>query len=154
MLWQQRRQLERLQYLLHVQGLILASGDDSMLRHAVDDIQKTTTAISEIELDRSELTTLLGTTMGIGSQVSLEQLVEAAPEPYDEILAEHRDAFLTLVADITTTSHSGRDQLRRGLRLTQELTSFVVGDAGDGGYDRTGTGVRGSAEHALVDWSL
>lgn len=153
-LWQQRRQLERLHYLLHVQSLILSSGDDAMLRHAVDDVQQTLTTISEIEAGRRELTAEIGISMGLDADASLEDLVNRAPEPYEQILAEHRDAFLVLVGDITTVSLGGRDQLERGLSLTRELTSFVMGDAGDGGYDRTGASVAGSAERSLIDRTL
>lgn len=153
-LWQQRRHLERLQYLMHVQALILSSGDDSMLRHAVDDIQRLLATISEIETSRRELTAEIGISMGLDADASLEDLVNRAPEPYEQILAEHRDAFLVLVGDITTVSLGGREQLQRGLTLTRELTSFVMGDAGDGGYDRTGASVRGSAERGLIDRTL
>lgn len=153
-LWQQRRQLERLQYLLHVQSLILSSGDDSMLRHAVDDVQRTLATIGEIEAGRRELTAEIGISMGLDADASLADLVNRAPEPFEQILAEHRDAFLVLVGDITTISMGGRDQLERGLTLTRELTSFVMGDAGDGGYDRRGASVAGSAERGLIDRSL
>ncbi len=153
-LWQQRRLLERLHYLLHVQELILGSGDDSMLRHAVDDVQQVITLIGDAEAGRRELTAEIGISMGLDADASLEDLVNRAPEPFEQILAEHRDAFLTLVSDITTTSLNSRDQLQRGMALTRELTSFVMGDAGDGGYDRTGAFVAGSAERGLIDRAL
>ena len=44
-LWQQRRHLERLLYLVQVQELILGSGDDTLLQHAVNDVQHTVTTI-------------------------------------------------------------------------------------------------------------
>jgi hypothetical protein len=153
-LWQQRRHLERLHYHLKVQELILASGDDALLKHAVNDVQQTLTTIGEIEAGRRELTAEIGISMGLDADASLEDLVNRAPEPYEQILAEHRDAFLRLVSDITTVSLNGREQLQRGLNLTRELASFVLGDAGDGGYDRSGATVRGSAERGLIDRAL
>ncbi len=153
-LWQQRRHLERLHYLLKVQELILAGGDQTLLQHAVNDVQLLVTTIGEIEAGRRELTAEIGISMGLDADASLEDLVNRAPEPYEQILAEHRDAFLVLVADITTVSLNGREQLQRGLNLTRELTSFVLGDAGDGGYDRSGSTVHGSAERGLIDRSL
>jgi FlgN protein len=153
-LWQQRRHLERLHYLLQVQELILAGGDQTLLQHAVNDVQLLVTTIGEIEAGRRELTAEIGISMGLDADASLEDLVNRAPEPYEQILAEHRDAFLALVSDITTVSLNGREQLQRGLNLTRELTSFVLGDSGDGGYDRSGAVVPGSAERGLIDRSL
>ena len=153
-LWQQRRHLERLRYLLQVQELILGGGDDAMLQYAVNDVQHMLTTVGEIEAGRRELTAEIGISMGLDADASLEDLINRAPEPYEQILAEHRDAFLVLVTDITTVSLNGRDQLQRGLNLTRELTSFVMGDAGDGGYDRSGGAVRGSAERGLIDRAL
>jgi hypothetical protein len=140
-LWQQRRHLERLLYLVQVQELILGSGDDTLLQHAVNDVQHTVTTIGEIEAGRRELTAEIGISMGVDADASLEDLINRAPEPYEQILTEHRDAFLTLVSDITTVSLNGREQIRRGLNLTRELASCVMGDTGDGGHDRTGATV-------------
>ena len=153
-LWQMRRLLERLQYHLKVQELVVGSGDDELLRHAVNDVQHTLETVAEVEAARRELTTEIGMANGLSGDPSLEDLVNAAPEPFDEILAEHRDAYLALVSDITTTSLNGRDQLERGLRLTRNMVSFVMGDSGDGGYDAHGSTVPGSTQRNLVDWSL
>lgn len=153
-LWQQRRLLERLLYHLKVQDLIIGSGDDSLLRHAVDDVQGSIQAIAEVEETRREIAVGVSRAMGLDADASLEELANRAESPFDQILAEHRDAFLALVADITTTSLHGREHLERGLTLTRQLAGFVLGDAGDGGYDRTGSSVPGSAERRLIDRSL
>lgn len=153
-LWQLRRLLERLQYHLRVQELVVGSGDDELLRHAVDDVQHTLETIAEVEAGRRELTTEIGMSMGIGGDPSLQDLISRAPEPYDEILTEHRDSYLAIVADVTTTSLNGRDQLERGMRLTRQMVSLVMGDSGDGGYDAQGSTVPGSAQRSLLDRSL
>lgn len=153
-LWQQRRLLERLLYHLKVQELILSNADHGLLSFAVNDVQQTLEAIGEVEAARRELTAEIGVSMGLDRDASLQDLVNRAPEPYEQILAEHRQAFLSLVSDITTTSLNGRDQLERGLHLTRQLATFVMGDAGDGGYDRSGAIVAGSAERRLIDRTL
>ncbi len=153
-LWQQRRVLERVHYLLKVQELVLASGDDGLLRHAVDDVQHTLESVGEIEAARQEFTIELGLAAGLGGSPTLDELIEWAPEPFDQMLTDHRKAFHTLVADITTVSLNGRAQLERGLNLTRQLSAFVMGDSGDGGYDASGSTVRGSAERRLIDRAL
>lgn len=154
MLWQQRRLLERLHYHLRVQSLLIASGEDDMLRHAVSDVQQTVDAIGELEYARTELVSGIGVSMGLDAEPSLTDLINRVPEPFEQILAEHRDAFLSLVTEITSESLGGRDQLERGLKLTRDMTAFILGDAGDGGYDSTGAAVAGSIERRLIDRSL
>lgn len=154
LLWQQRRSLERVLYLLKVQDLVLASSDDAMLRHAVSDVQIALDTVAELETARQELTIELGLGMGIESNPSLEDLINRAPEPFDQMLKDHRDAFHTLVADITNMSINGQSRLERGLAVTRELSAFVLGDAGDGGYDASGATVRGSTERTLIDRAL
>lgn len=153
-LWQQRRLLERVHYHLKVQELILASGDDAMLALAVNDVEETLRAVAELEAARVELTQDIGLATGLGANPSLEDLAESADEPFATMLAEHRTAFLELAADITTVSLNGRAQLERGLALTRQLTATVLGDRGDGGYDASGSAVRGSVERRLVDRSI
>ena len=153
-LWQQRRLLERVQYHLKVQELILASGDDAMLALAVNDVEETLRAVAELEAARVELTQDIGLAIGLGANPSLEKLAEIADEPFATMLAEHRTAFLELAADITAVSLNGRAHLERGLALTRQLTATVLGDKGDGGYDASGSVVPGSVERRLVDRSM
>ena len=153
-LWQQRRMLERVRYHLKVQELVLAGDNDWMLTFAINDVEEAIRRVSEIEAARVELTQDLGFALGLGSNPSLQDLVAAAPDPYNEMLDEHRTAFLELASEITSISLNGRAQLQRGLDLTRSVTAAVFGDQGDGGYDASGAVVRGSAERRLVDRSL
>lgn len=153
-LWQQRRLLERVRYHMKVQELILAGTDDWMLTFAVNDVEGLLRAASEVEAARVEITQDLGFALGLGANPSLQTLVDVAPDPFGAMLDEHRAAFLELAGEITSISLNGRAQLQRGLDLTNSLTAAVFGDQGDGGYDASGSVVRGSAERHLVDRSL
>ena len=153
-LWQQRRLLERVRYHMKVQELILGGTDDWMLTFAVNDVEGLLRAASEVEAARVEITQDLGFAFGLGANPSLQTLVDVAPDPFGTMLDEHRVAFLELAGEITSISLNGRAQLQRGLDLTSSLTAAVFGDQGDGGYDASGSVVRGSAERHLVDRSL
>lgn len=153
-LWQQRRLLERVRYLMKVQELVLAGADDWMLTFAVNDVEEVMRVAAEVEAARVEITQDLGLALGLGANPSLQTLVDVAPDPFGPMLDEHRMAFLELAAEITSVSLNGRAQLQRGLDLTTSLTAAVFGDQGDGGYDSSGSVVRGSAERRLVDRSL
>lgn len=154
LLWQQRRLLERVRYHIKVQELVLAGNDDWMLTFAVNDVDEVIRNVAEVEAARLETTQDLGQRLGLGANPSLQALVDAAPDPYNMMLEEHRTAFLELASEITSISLNGRAQLQRGLDLTRSLAAAVFGDQGDGGYDASGAVVRGSAERRLVDRSL
>ena len=153
-LWKQRRLLERVHYHLRVQELILAAGDDTLLTFAVNDVEETLQAVAETEAARVEITQDIGLAMGLGANPSLETLANECEEPFGAMLAEHRTAFLELASNITAVSLNGRSQLDRGLQLTHQLAATVLGDRGDGGYDASGSVVRGSVERRLVDRSM
>ncbi|MFQ5557656.1 MAG: flagellar export chaperone FlgN [Acidimicrobiales bacterium] len=154
LLWQQRRVLERLRYCLRVQDLMLDGEDAEALVMAVDDVHIVMEQVAEFEAARREQTIELGLHLGLGSEPSLQQLIDNTPPPFDEMLADHRDAFLRVVADITTLSLNGREHIQRGLRLTQDLVASVLGDRGDIGYDPHGGTVAAGHERHLIDRQL
>ena len=147
-------------YHLRVQELVLAAGEEKLLTFAVNDVEETMQAATEMEAVRVEATEEIGLAMGLGPTPTLEVLVAETEEPFSSMFAEHRTAFMELVSSITTVSLNGREHLQRGLALTLKLTSTVLGDRGDrsdrsdGGYDSTGAVVRGSAQRRLVDRSM
>ncbi len=153
-LWQQRRVLERLRYCLRVQDLMIDGEDSESLVMAVDDVQGAIDAVRELEAARQEMTFELASQLGQGRDMSFQQLVELVPPPFDEMLNEHRESFLRVVADITSLSLNSRENIERGMRLTRDLVHSMLGDAGDGGYDSRGTPVSGSHERRLLDQQL
>lgn len=153
-LWQLRGMLGRLKYQLTVQDMVMDGPDQSAIRLAVDDVQSTVEEIEKLEARRNALVVEVTEALGLPPNATLQNLVEAAPAPYDEILREHRDAFLTVATEIATMSRGSRGRAERGVQMTRQMIAIVTGETPDAGYDSSGGSVRRQATRGLVDESL
>src|SRR5207244_2274114 len=66
--------------------------------------------------------------LGLPAGASLRQLAEAAPLPWQGMLVEHRQAFLTLTDEITGLVQTNRELLVRGQKAVREVLASI----GDG----------------------
>ena len=66
----------------------------------------------EVDVRRREL--------GLAPDASLGELVAAAPAPWSGILADHREAFLTMTQEILAVAGSNRELLNRGQRAVRD----------------------------------
>lgn len=151
-LWRERELLETLHYKLEVEQLVLASGRSRWLMHAAREVDGVLATIRETELLRAVAADEAAVGVGMSSNPSLAALAEAAPEPWAEIFAEHRQAFLTVTADIAALADSNRDLISAGYRSARE-TLLALGETTDG-YAPDGTKTAEPARHRLVDRSL
>jgi hypothetical protein len=124
-LWRQRRVLERLRYYLRVQDLMLDGDDSEALVMAVDDVHGAIDAVRELEAARQELTFEVAGALGQDRNVSFQQLIAVVPPPFDEMLSEHREAFLRVVVDITSLSLDNREIIERGMRLIDQADAVL-----------------------------
>lgn len=150
-LWRQHRILELLLYRMEVQRLVLATGQGRWVEQAAADVEATMEVLREEELVRATQVARVAERLGIDRTASLRDLVEAAPDPWSEILRDHQRAFLELVDQIDATSKANRDLIRRSLRLTRELLGVPADSENVGMYDRSGALPSGRTDPLLVD---
>lgn len=153
-LWQLRGMLDKLKYQLTVQDLVMDGPDQDAIRMAVDDVHQTVQAIAELEVRRNEFAVRVTEELGLPANATLQDLIDSAPSPYDEILREHRDSFLATATAIATMSRGSRERAERGVELTKHMIAIVTGETSDAGYDSSGGSVRRKATRGLVDESL
>lgn len=150
-LWRQHGLLELLLYRMEVQRLVLATTNGAWAQIAADDVEATLDILREEELIRATQVARVGEALGLDTDASLRELVDAAPEPWAEILRDHQRSFLDLVDRIETTSKANRDLVRRSLQLTREMLSLPAEGASAATYDRSGALPSGRTEPVLVD---
>ncbi|WP_127126495.1 flagellar protein FlgN [Georgenia sp. SYP-B2076] len=119
-LWRERELLEQLLFKLEVEQLLLVSGRTKRLPLATREVEEVLELIREAELGRAVEVDYAATTLGLPEGVSLLQLAQAAPAPWDGILLEHRTNFIRLTAEVSDIAHSNRDLLASSHRATQE----------------------------------
>jgi hypothetical protein len=151
-LWRERELLEQLHFKLEVEQLVLASGRTRWLANAARDIDTVLATIRETEVLRAVAADEAAASIGMSSNPSLAALAEAADEPWGQILAEHRQAFVAVTADIGALADSNRDLISAGYRSARE-TLLSMGETTDG-YAADGTATAEPVRHRLVDRSL
>jgi hypothetical protein len=132
--WHQQRLLELLLYRIEIQHLVLATGRSRWAEHAAREVEETLELVREEELLRATQVAAIGAGLGVDPDLSLRELVEASPEPWNEIFRDHQRAFVELVDEIEASSKANRDLLRRSLDLTREMLGMSAEDDTALGY--------------------
>ncbi|WP_295656323.1 flagellar export chaperone FlgN, partial [uncultured Nocardioides sp.] len=100
-LWRERELLELLLFKLEEEQLLLAAGRSRWLGHATREVEMVLEEIRRAELGRAVEVEAVAVELGLAPDVSLRELSEQAPAPWNDILREHRNAFMTASAEIS-----------------------------------------------------
>ena len=119
-LWRERQLLELLLFKLAEEQVVLSSGRTRWLAHATREVEFVMEQIRSTELLRATEVDAVAAELGLDAGPSLGALADAAPEPWGELLRGHRDAFLTLTAEIQDLADANRDLLNSGARAMRE----------------------------------
>ncbi|NAZ74714.1 flagellar protein FlgN [Kineococcus sp. T13] len=119
-LWKERELLELLLFKLEEEQLVLASGRTRWLAHATREVEFVMEQIRTTEVLRAAEVDAVAAELEIEPGPSLGALAAAAPEPWGELFRGHRDAFLTLTAEIQDLADANRDLLNSGARALRE----------------------------------
>lgn len=158
-LWKERQLLEMLLYKLECEQLLLASGRTRWLEAATREVEVVLDGIKQAELLRAVQVETIAADLGLLPNPTLRLLAAAAPSPWDDILEEHRRAFLELTSEIEDLAETNRSLLARGVAATREVFDHLHATwsgepvAADAGYgrDRGAASARGPV---LVDRRL
>lgn len=144
LLWQERRQLERLLYALTTQQALLMSGRTRWLGHADTDIEVAASTLRDSEVLRALEMSAICEKLGVDPQITLDELAHAAGEPWTTTLSDHRAALRALAAEIDAAVAENRRLLKAGAKAIGEtlssLTSFSTTYDSHGGAIRRGDG--------------
>lgn len=135
-LWRERRLLELLLFKLEEEQLVLTSGRTRWLAQATREVESVLEEIRSAELARAVEVEEVATALGVPTTSGLSELADAAPEPWDELLRTHRDAFASLTAEIGRLADDNRELLAMSHRATQETLASLEDTART--YDGSG----------------
>ncbi|HEY0487247.1 MAG TPA: flagellar export chaperone FlgN [Mycobacteriales bacterium] len=119
-LWKERELLELLLFKLEEEQLVLASGRTRWLAHATREVETVLEEIRRMELLRSVEVDAAAADLGLRAGSSLNDLADAAPAPWDELLRSHRQTFLSLTGEIHGVAESNRQLLTAGQRAARD----------------------------------
>jgi hypothetical protein len=153
-LWRERHLLELLLFKLEEEQLLLAAGRNRWLARATREVEMVLEEIKHTELERALEVERVAPELGLPAHASLRQLAEAAPPPWQEILTDHRQMFLSLTEDVSGLVQANRELLARGQRAVREVMASI----GEG-RSEAGTGYGpgrdlGGVKPLLIDQAL
>lgn len=151
-LWREREMLELLLFKLEEEQLVLAGNRTRWLAHATREVEVVLDQIRRTEVVRSVEVDAVGQELGLGPGVSLADLADNAPAPWDDLLRQHRRAFMTLTAEIQALASANRDLLSTGQRAAREAMLAVTGTVET--YGRRGESVASASRTRLVDEAI
>ena len=120
-LWQERHLLEQLVFKLEEQQLLLAAGRTRWLALAADELDAVMGDLRAVELLRAIEVDATAVALGIPAGPSLGDLAAAAPDPWDDLLAQHRAALVGELDEVRDRSAHNCDLLGRGEAAVREL---------------------------------
>jgi hypothetical protein len=153
LLWTERELLEQVLYRLTVQRLVLTSGATRWLSRVNDEVSAAVSQISGSEVLRAVEIEALAESLHLPNETTLAELIAVAPEPWGTLLADHRAALRSLVAEIEDMGGDVKRLLQAGMtavRETLESLTTTVGNAG-ASYDSSGSSVSLSTGPMLLD---
>lgn len=151
-LWRERQLLELLLFKLEEEQLVLATGSSRWLGHATREVEQVLDQIRDAELGRSVEADAAAVEFGIAPASGLLALANAAPDPWNELLTSHREAFVSLTAQIQDVAQGNRALLTSSHRAAQETILSLQETVQT--YDPRGTTSSAGSAAMLIDQSL
>jgi hypothetical protein len=151
-LWRMRELLELLLFKLEEEQLLVASGRGRWLAHATREVELVLEQVRQAEIVRAAEAQAVAEEYGVRGEASLSELAAVAPTPWNELLRQHRQAFVALTAEIGSLADTNKELLTAGLRATRETLLAVGGSVGT--YGRRGESISSMAGPRLVDEAI
>jgi hypothetical protein len=154
-LWRERELLELLLFKLEEEQLVLSGGRSRWLAHATREVELVLAQVREAEVARAAESDAVAADLGLPPGSSLRQLAAVAPAPWDELLTQHRDAFLKITAEVSSLAEDNRELVSQGARATREALAAIgaTGEPRPQTYGRDGRRTDARRSH-LVDEAL
>lgn len=137
-LWHERELMELLLFKLDEEQLVLAAGKHEWLPRATREVEVVLAKISEAEMDRSVVVARVGQNLGLGTEPSLRELAAKAPEPWGDLLLDHRKSFTELAGRIQGIAEANRDLVRSAKSAADQVIAALAEDDNVSTYARGG----------------
>ncbi len=152
-LWRSRELLELLLFKLEEEQLLLAAGRSRWLAHATREVEVVLEQVRTAEVGRAAYAQAVAVDLNLDPDASLGEIADAAPMPWSELMHQHRNAFLTLTAEISALAATNRELLTAGQRAARETMLLLSGSVET--YGPQGQTVTGAARRShLVDEAI
>lgn len=143
-MWQYRKQLERMEFLLETQLLLASAGKDQLLHHIADFLSETADTLAYIDLQREVLLS------DAGVPADLTALVAAVEAPWDELFEEHKLWFAGSISRIQELSSRNKRTIEQSQSTLHELSRLIDSEPSSSAYDGSGNKVAAGRSGAML----
>jgi hypothetical protein len=126
-LWQQRDLIERLEYRLEVQQLIMVAHRTDRLATAVGEVEAAIEQIRLAEERRLQVVREVASALGLPPTATITQIRAVVDPPWDYVLSDHHAAFLRLVASTEELTSRNRELAHHGLGDARTAVAHLGG---------------------------
>lgn len=142
LLWRYRPCLERFEFLLEVQLMVLESGRREWQGQMADLFEEVADTLNSLDLEREVI---------LGDSVNLSELAARAPEPWPEILAEQQAELEAATSRIASLRQRNTKAITEGAEGINKLIDALVEASGQlQGKAGPSYGQDGRLEHDTV----
>ena len=110
-LWGIRELLELLTFKLETEHVLVAAGRSRWLGRATHEVELVLEELRHAELRRTIELGEVADALGIDPDISLLELIDEVPSPWDDVLTDHRESLLRSTTEITALAESNRQLL-------------------------------------------
>lgn len=119
-LWRIQELLEVLTYKLEVQHVLIETGRSRWMGRSTREIEIILAEMREAELMRAVDAGPVCEALGLPLDTPLSEIADAAPAPWNQVLAEHRTALSSATNELSLLSRSNSDMLEASYKAVQE----------------------------------
>jgi hypothetical protein len=153
LLWREQELLDLLLFKAEEKQYLILTGKTRWLSRIAHEIEVVLDQLRVLEVERAAATEEIAGRLGVGANPSLRQLAEAAPAPWNDLLAKHHEALLVLVTELRSLSDSNRELIEGGLAAIGEVLG-ANRPASAGTYGVTGRTDVGASRAVTLDGAL
>jgi hypothetical protein len=124
-LWRIRELLDLLTFKLETEQVLVAAGRSRWLGRATHEVELVLEEIRHAELRRTIELGDVAEALGLDPDISLLELAEAAPAPWDDVLADHRQKLISATTEISGLAESNRELLNSSYSALQEALGLL-----------------------------
>lgn len=121
LLWRYRPLLDRFEFLLEVQLMVMTSGRQEWQHQMADLFEETAAALNSLDLEREVV---------VGPKLNLTALAAEAPEPWNDILAEQQAELEATTSRITALRQRNTQAITEGAAGLNQLIDALVEASG------------------------
>ena len=124
-LWRIRELLDLLTFKLETEQVLVAAGRSRWLGRATHEVELVLEELRHAELRRLIELGDVTEALGLNPDLSLGELAEAAPAPWNDVLADHRETLINATTEISALAESNRELLDSSYNALQEALGLL-----------------------------